>query len=717
MKQLIFILLMGWLWTSCSDDSFHAGDKGYGEDEVPVRLTITTPAAALFTRSGNLFRQTDHESAIHEIQVLVFENGEYKYRVPGIAIHNNGTSTTFDARLISSSQPLKLCIVANATAAITGNEPQAGDSETEVKKKIKQTFTMSGVHSGFPMFADYTLHSGLNAGQVNNITGIKALRAIARIDVKAGELNNFRLTSVRAYRANSQIQVMHEGSGLVMTSPYVPETSSTIIHTSPITVEGYESVAQLYLPESVTVPETDRRTKATCIVVGGVYENDTEPTYYRMDFDPKDENRAFGQVLRNHKYIFNIRSVSGSGWQDPDDAALNVSAHIEVEVKAWDDHTQDMYFDGAHHFGVSAREIRLGNKANSARTIFVNTDISDYTLQWSDAQGNAEGGASASLVNESFTVQKNADGSQLIVTALQDNSAAASDKMAYFIVTANRWQVLITVCQRNGAVATRLVNVMTFNGGLGDMGSNILPPLNSGNTRSDGLRGILTNKGNFGPSGRVECGGINLLFPNPSKNKLSDELFATADIIYVNYMASTLFGEQDALKLHNWLKTSRNRVLIVSFDGYDVSVPLMTEILGTTAHLIWLRTNTGPYSLTGKAENNFFTDAGPFTTAPYAAVSDGFEFRNYDAYHGEVGGGSAVGITPILTGPGGGIVLGIDSSRRIIYWGDVDLGNTSSGTAATMDNRIVNTTGDVNNNASRLIANVWAWAVQVVLDE
>lgn len=27
------------------------------------------------------------------------------------------------------------------------------------------------------------------------------------------------------------------------------------------------------------------------------------------------------------------------------------------------------------------------------------------------------------------------------------------------------------------------------------------------------------------------------------------------------------------------------------------------------------------------------------------------------------------GITPILMGPGGGIVLGIDYSRRIVYWG------------------------------------------------
>lgn len=111
------------------------------------------------------------------------------------------------------------------------------------------------------------------------------------------------------------------------------------------------------------------------------------------------------------------------------------------------------------------------------------------------------------------------------------------------------------------------------------------------------------------PSGVVECGGFNLLLANASKDNLTDDLFATADIIYVNYMANSSFGSQDAAKVHNWLKASHNRVLIVSYDAYDVSVPLMTEILGTTDNLIWLRKTGDPFTLTGKSSGNYFTDA------------------------------------------------------------------------------------------------------------
>lgn len=111
---------------------------------------------------------------------------------------------------------------------------------------------------------------------------------------------------------------------------------------------------------------------------------------------------------------------------------------------------------------------------------------------------------------------------------------------------------------------------------------------------------------------------------------------------------------------------------------------------------------------------------GPFTQK-YGAIPSDFSLRNYDTYHGEIGAGSAAGIFPILMGPGtgieNGIVLGVDFDRRIVYWGDVDLGNTGTGNLGNSDNRIPNTTGEITNNASKLIANVMAWAVGVVLDE
>ena len=65
-----------------------------------------------------------------------------------------------------------------------------------------------------------------------------------------------------------------------------------------------------------------------------------------------------------------------------------------------------MYFDTDHHFGVSTREVVLGSKQNAALTVQVDTDLSDYTFQWSDEQGNVSGTAAQSLTGSDFKVEK-----------------------------------------------------------------------------------------------------------------------------------------------------------------------------------------------------------------------------------------------------------------------------------------------------------------------
>ena len=190
-------------------------------------------------------------------------------------------------------------------------------------------------------------------------------------------------------------------------------------------------------------------------------------------------------------------------------------------------------------------------------------------------------------------------------------------------------------------------------------------------------------------------------------------------LLLMSYMSIICyFGNEDAKKVHNWLNAKKNRVLIASYDAADVSKYLIDEFLGGNSNIKFLTVNNGEFTVApSSADNSFFTSTGPFTSGSYTPVSSSFSFRNYDAYHGEIllNTESAKGITPLLTGKAGGIVLGVDYSRRIVYIGDTDLGNSSSGTGGTKDNRINNTSGEINNDASKLIANVFAWITNVVL--
>lgn len=703
---LIWILWMGLFgFTSCTDRLEEMEEQYTGENEVWVRLIVSRPYSAKEVRSkaGN-----DRETEIDEIQLLVFEEGGYKYRVPGISITNSGTTTSFSARLLATDKTLDLYIVANATAAVLANEPQVGDTENEVRTKLQLGFPVGGKFTTLPMSGHYRLTSGLDANYRQKIGGVSMLRAVARVDVLVGGITNFELTSIQAYRVNSRIQLIANQDLPVVTAPSIPVNSRMEVNTPVSAINGNQAVSELYLSESVSPAESERVNGATCVVVGGKYAGSEEVTYYRIDFDPDDTQGSFGQILRNHRYVFTIRSVAGPGWPSADEAASNRSAQINLDIQSWDESTTDMYFDTDHHFGVSTREVVLESKQNAALTVQVDTDLSDYTFQWSDEQGNVSGTAAQSLAGSYFKVEKTNNGRHIVVTALQSNNSDSDERKAYFVINASRWRILMTIRQQIVDISGRTINMVSFRSYLGHLGENLLLPNISPESRGAGLQGILNNPANFGTGGTVTCGGFNLLLTNVSASSINDAALALADVIYFNYVSN---GDLriDLSPVSRWLKASTKRVLILSFDSQGVNTPIMQEFLGSTPDLMQTSPKSGSYPLAGKSASDFFTDMGPFTVTPYTPVDANFKFQNYDVTHGEIGPGSAEGITPLLNGPGGGIVLGVDMSRRIIYIGDIDIfsaNNSNSG--------INNSKGTINSNASKLIANLFAWVVGVV---
>ena len=610
--------------------------------------------------------------------------------------------------MLATDKTLDLYIVANATAAVLANEPQVGDTENEVRTKLQLGFPLGGNFTTLPMSGHYRLVSGLDANYRQEISGVSMLRAVARVDVLVGGITNFELTSIQAYRVNSRIQLIANQDLPVVTAPSIPVNSRMEVNTPVSAVSGNQTVSGLYLSESVSPAESERVNGATCVVVGGKYAGSGEVTYYRIDFDPDDTQGSFGQILRNHRYVFTIRSVAGPGWPSADEAASNRSAQINLDIQSWDESTTDMYFDTDHHFGVSTREVVLGSKQNAALTVQVDTDLSDYTFQWSDEQGNVSGTAAQSLTGSYFKVEKTNNGRHIVVTALQSNNSDSDERKAYFVINASRWRILMTIRQQIVDISGRTINMVSFRSYLGHLGENLLLPNISPESRGAGLQGILNNPANFGTGGTVTCGGFNLLLTNVSASSINDAALALADVIYFNYVSN---GDLriDLSPVGRWLKASAKRVLILSFDSQGVNTPIMQEFLGSTPDLMQTSPKSGSYPLAGKSASDFFTDMGPFTVTPYTPVDANFKFQNYDVTHGEIGPGSAEGITPLLNGPGGGIVLGVDMSRRIIYIGDIDIfsaNNSNSG--------INNSKGTINSNASKLIANLFAWVVGVV---
>lgn len=656
---------------SCVSDE-HTVDVINKKEEINVYLHVTTPASGLpqmnTTRAWNIA----DESALDEVDILVFQSVnntyEYQYSVKAMNISSTGTNTyTFNARIIANENALKIYLVANSSNVI--NNLSVSDTENDVKTKIIKSYPVIGLENNLPMFGEIEFPSGLTTDE-DQIPAI-LLRSVARVDVINNATTNFTMTSVQFYRANNRIQnIPNAVTDNAVTTPSIPSGTSNTINTDVLYINGTSSLAQLYISESAVIDQNNRRLQATCVVVGGVYGTDTDTTYYRMDFIPDGSPELFGQILRNHKYVFTISNVQGPGWTTPDEAAINNSSQFDVEIKNWDENTVGMVFDGQNYLGVSDRIINMRYLSGATDTLFVDTDLNTYSVYWLDNNG---------------TFIK-------VTTLIENNTTGILTKK--ILIKAGRLQLTITINQSGLIFGTKTVNFYGSTNEIGTFGGGIL----SGTSPSRPLAmvNMMNNTSNFGTAGTVGFGGF--IIGGTATYEINASLAELFDILYLTYAGNP--SETSVNNIFNWLETD-NRVLIIQYDNIGNTNGRVFSRLGFTPVY---SSNTTAYTLAANAASEIIN--GPFGTLPADMT-----FRCLDTTHGEISLTDATtnNITPILIGGNGGVVLGINRSRGIVYCGDIDLYNsTSNGITAN---------GTVTSNQDILMANLFAWIAYFVLKE
>lgn len=709
LQRTIWIILVSALAVSCTKDDLLGEGIPTGPDteqETLVRFTVRTPAVVEPRLLSN--KSVDVENAISEIQVLVFKDGRFQYRSEGINPVTNGNVTTFDVVLLTSSNEVVFYLVANANHAIENNAPLFGDSENTVKSKLNTVFTGMEIFERFPMFGIHSLPY-LDAAGVNNLS-ITMLRSMAKVDLDATRvIDDFRLESIMAFRGNDLIQVIPNNITRApsVNAPSVPGNASASVQTEIIPVpEGNLSFSQLYIPESAAPVESERTAKATCIVVGGSYQG-RPVSYYRLDFKASDNSRPFGEILRNTRYVFNVTRVSANGWPTPEEAANNRSTGVVAIVKDWDAVTTDMVFDGENHFGVSARMVPLGHRAGEKFVLQVDTDLEDYQLQWADdVNGDPDPESTPSdisIANADFQAVKSADGSEITFEALTGNPLQGQ-RIQNLVIHAKRWIIKIRIVQDNPYKYSHIyINVLSVQE-VGNLGYNAYTGL--GDANATGLRGILN--ANFTPSGNVKIAGFN--FVRVVKDDVMNDR-ATVSPAAMSAMDILFFTNDNKTSKNvsswalSWLEASPNRVLIVAADWTGTNVNLFSAINDPEHQVTWTHsTDGGNFNFVGRTEDN-----QPFTAGPFGEVSENSIYGRVDDYAGRSVNYSS-DIIPLLTSSrDGGMVVGVNKKRRIIYWGDCSMLEARSG------NYINNTSGNVNNDQSRLVANLWAWIVEDVI--
>lgn len=419
---LSLCLLLAGIFAGCADKS-HVRRRGDGT----ITLVLQAPAM----ESGNAMRQmsADQESAVSadKLYVLVFKtksatgapldepNEEYAYTAKVASVTRLTDKNQYEAKIRlkadDASTPYRLVLITNCDFDPADLSVGMTKAQVFAHESLKKAFTdkwPTDANARIPMWGESNtqrIEEGVTFGDCKDASStnkIHLVRSLARVDVglnfgadftsETATPNGqtpFKLQSVRVYR--------------MATSFMIPGTQSNTFHMDgttkkPLTVlpDGVQMAAdanplvfdQVSDPEKATVREIyiperlkgSNRTDRPCLVIGGVYGSDTKPTYYRLDFikkptptSPKDKAEAL-DILRNHRYRFNITKVTGPGSDSPEDALITEPINIAFDVVVWNDgEIGEIRYDGQYYLAVTKDRFAFG-KNGAAESFKIRTN-------------------------------------------------------------------------------------------------------------------------------------------------------------------------------------------------------------------------------------------------------------------------------------------------------------------------------------------------------
>ena len=374
-------------------------------------LGLRNPLTRSLTPEG------ENSTAAERIRVLVFDkDNKFSYEAKVTSYIPSGDpadkkdkgTMTLLAKNTPSGDTSTFVMLANVTrSANTDAVGLAG----KTREEVMQLFTFSMPDKGMwkdgelPMWgASDPVRVDHSAGAVPKLGTVYLVRAVARVDVglnlsnisegastfdeKAGGIEGITLTKVFFYNTNTTGRVSPFENGIYWDEanrkakqPSIPDPAPAVTgkidRTSSI-VDEKILLREVYVPEAVNVPtaatqgangetlpenNTENYLKRPYIVVGLTGADKSRPdkeTFFRIDYLKRtgaeaDATYEYLPLLRNYRYLVNIKAVCGPGFDTEEDARKGPAANIMYNVVVWNESTMsDVLYDGQYMLGVSA---------------------------------------------------------------------------------------------------------------------------------------------------------------------------------------------------------------------------------------------------------------------------------------------------------------------------------------------------------------------------
>lgn len=250
---------------------------------------------------------------------------------------------------------------------------------------------------------------------------VSVLRSVAKVSVMingtltsdgklaGGELDEFKLYEMYAFFPADSARIAtadttkfytagpDAGNVKTATLPAALRAGNRPDSLSILKTAAVKQIESIYLYENIPWSPDGFDFETSRLVLGGVFtdrdgKQDKNPdgtpriSYYRVNF--WDENEVQYPVLRNHHYVFSIKSVAAPGYDTPRDAAEGKPINIMVTIIDWMNDLNDVIYDGQNYFDLSDKNVTLPRNANSVRTLQVESDVDvkDWKMYFKDVK-------------------------------------------------------------------------------------------------------------------------------------------------------------------------------------------------------------------------------------------------------------------------------------------------------------------------------------------
>ena len=502
-KNRLMKLLMGvipvLMFASCVRD-MDIPSKFDNEEGTLVTLNIQVPGAT--TPATKALSVVD-ENVITQIDVLLFKkdgNGHFVDKGSSATITSeagdNSRNKTVTVRLMPGEWDI--VVLANARDMVNAHIADFAEKTKDQALALlitasndnKWVATTGAGFKPFPMWGEMGVKLIDNDHTIlpDATSRVKMTRMMARVDVEiTGEaVSTFRLTSVEVYNRNTQGSLVPRKAEWDANDP--PKAKAPNVPASldkgPLAYNGSDinngnCVREIYLFEAenhsgvghtTPKPLTDR----TCLVIGGVWDANDDgdltndaPTYYRLDFaNIAGTSESYLDVLRNHRYLFKIDKVYGSGYVNSETAFTSDPMNLRAEVLEWNEHDFTEIVVGPNYtMGINKGLFEFTKIAHTAASTDNRLVIkTDHPGGWTataknDLAGTADVAKDATTNNPWLSLSASStagstDGETTILFAAENNSGVERTAYIHVKVGTLLYKVKVTQAAAAGSMGT-----------------------------------------------------------------------------------------------------------------------------------------------------------------------------------------------------------------------------------------------------------------------